>query len=598
MFPGSSSTFSSVRRIAIGAILVAFISITASVATATSLIKVSLVEQTRASGAIVRGRVTDVRTRAIDTGIVYTYAEFSVVAVLRGAELIDPARPLVVRQIGGATESASFPVDGAARYFIGQEYLLFLVPDYEGDEPGWFTYGMHLGVYSVECDRVGAITRYVRQQGDGSHIVEKGRAADGDVISPFELDAVITNVPAPDDPAVPQTPEYFEAARSIRDQVLPAYTIWDPPSRWTRPDRGEPLYYFWNPYGFPNGGATFLAALEAACESWTAIPGSPLAMEVIDDTYICGLNIPNSNSEIAMDCKNEIQGKGCRSGILALAAIHPSGSHQYRGQSYRTIVTADIILQDFDSANPCPEYLSQSTLQGVLAHELGHTIGLAHSTERTATMYGSYHSGMASLEADDRSGCLFLYAEEDGPPVVESVTPELGEQNAGSLEVTITGARLSDGGDPTVRFGEGVTVKRVVSASEDEVTVEVSIAKKARLGPREVTVETGLGESSGAVFEIVKLIAPSGMHEFAATGAVGIAWTDPSEVNTHAEVWRRVGSGDWVLMETVVNGVMATRDRDVEPGRTHAYRVRNLKKAKKARKNVYSEWSEELTVNR
>ncbi|MGB5037002.1 MAG: matrixin family metalloprotease [Blastocatellia bacterium] len=598
MFPRSSSTFSSVRHIASMAMVIVFIAITASVATATSLMKVSLAEQTRASGAIVRGRVTDVRTRAIDSGIVYTYAEFSVVAVLRGAELIDPARPLVVRQIGGATESTAFLVEGAARYFIGQEYLLFLVPDYEGDEPGWFTYGMHLGVYSVECDGVGEITRYVRQQGDGSHIVEKGRAADGDLISPAELDAVITSVPASDDPAVPQTPEYFEAARSIRDQVLPAYTIWDPPSRWTRPDRGEPLYFFWNPYGFPNGGATFLAALEEACEGWTAIPGSPLAMEVIDDTYICGLNIPNSNSEIAMDCKNEIQGKGCRSGILALAAIHPSGTHEYRGQRYRTIVTADIVLQDFDTANPCPEYLSQSTLQGVLAHELGHTIGLAHSTERTATMYGSFHSGMSSLEADDRAGCLFLYAEEDGPPVVESVTPELGEQNADSVEVTIAGARLTDGGDPTVRFGEGVTVKRIVAASEDEVTVEVSIAKKARLGPREVTVETGLGESNGAVFEIVKLIAPTEIHQFAATGAAGIAWTDPSAVNTHAEVWRRVGSGDWVLMETVVNGVMATRDRDVDAGRTYVYRVRNLKKAKKARKNVYSEWSGELTVNR
>lgn len=598
MFQGSRSTFSSVRRIAIGAMIVAFISITASVATATSLIKVSLAEQTRASGAIVRGRVTDIRTRAIDSGIVYTYAEFSVVAVLRGAELIDPARPLVVRQIGGATESTAFPVDGAARYFIGQEYLLFLVPDYEGDEPGWFTYGMHLGVYSVECDRVGGITRYVRQQGDGSHIVEKGRAADGDLISPTELDAVIARVPASDDPAVPQTPAYFEAARSIRDQVLPAYTIWDPPSRWTRPDRGEPLYYFWNPYGFPNGGATFFAALEAACQSWTAIPGSPLAMEVVDDTYICGLNIPNSNSEIATDCRNEIQGKGCRSGILALAAIHPSGSHEYRGKSYRTIQTADIILQDFDDTNQCPEFLTQSTLQGVLAHELGHTIGLAHSTERTATMYGTYHSGMSSLEADDRSGCLFLYAEEDGPPVIESITPELGEQNAETLEVTIAGARLSDGSDPTVAFGDGVTVRRVVAASEDEVTVEVSIAKKARLGPREVTVETGLGESNGAVFEIVKLIAPTEIHEFAATGSAGIAWTDPSAVNTHAEVWRRVGSGEWVLMETVVNGVMATRDRDVEPGRTYSYRVRNLKKAKKARKNVYSDWSEELTVTR
>ena len=45
MLSGSRSTFSSVRRIAM---VIAFIAITASVAPATSLIKVSLAEQTSA----------------------------------------------------------------------------------------------------------------------------------------------------------------------------------------------------------------------------------------------------------------------------------------------------------------------------------------------------------------------------------------------------------------------------------------------------------------------------------------------------------------------------------------------------------------------
>lgn len=598
MFPSSRSTFSSVGRIAIAAMVLTFVAVAATVATATSLIKVALAEQTRAAGAIVRGRVTDVRTRATGNGIVYTYAEIAVDDVLRGAELVDADAPLVVRQIGGVTESTVFPVDGAARYVIGQEYLLFLVPDYEGEEPGWFTYGMHLGVYAVERDR-GEISRFVRQQDDGSHLVEKGRAEDGDLVTPAALDAAITAAPPISDTAVPQSPGYYEAATSTRDQVLPAYAIWSPPTRWTRPDRGEPLYYFWNPYGFPNGGAVLLEAAERACEAWTAVPGASVALEVIDDTYICGLNIPSSNSEIAMDCKNEISGKGCRSGILALAAPHTSGSHEWKGQTFRTVTSADIIVQDFDATNQCPEFLNVATLQNVLTHELGHTIGLAHSTERAASMYGTYHSGMASLEADDRAGCVFLYGEQAGSPVIESISPTLGEQNAGSLEVTITGARMSESGsDPRVDFGEGVTVKRILSANEDEIAVEIAIAKKARLGPREVTVETSQGPSNSDVFDVVKLIAPTDLHEFFTAGINSIAWEDPSTVNTHSEVWRRVGSGEWELLVTPVAGVMTARDTRVEAGRTYTYRVRNLKKAKKARKNVYSEWSEELVIVR
>jgi len=567
-------------------------------ASATSLIKVGLAEQTRAAGAIVRGHVTDIRTRATGTGIVYTYAEISIGEILRGGELVDATAPLVVRQIGGATENVVFPIDGAARYVVGQEYLLFLVPDYEGEEPGWFTYGMHLGVYAVERDG-GEVVRYVRQQDDGSHLIRKGsEAADGDVVTPEALAGAIGAAGPVTDAPVAQTPARFRAARSMSGQVIPAYTIWNPPTRWSRPDRGEPLYYFWNPYGFPNGGAVLLEAAERAAMEWTNVPGASVVLEIIDDTYICGLTVPGSNSEIAMDCKNEINGKGCRSGILALAAPHVSGSHEWKGTQYRTITSADIVLQDFDDTNQCPEFLNSATLANVLTHELGHTIGLAHSTERTATMYGTYHSGMGTLDADDRAGCLYLYGEPAGAPVINAIEPELGEQTAASLQVTITGARMSTGSDPSVDFGDGVTVKRVLSATEDEVTVEIAINKKARPGPREVTVETGEGVSNAAIFDVVKIIAPENLHQFFTDGINSIAWDDPSSVNTHAEVWRRVGSGDWEKLATVIDGVMTARDRDVENGRTYTYRVRNLKKGKKARKNVYSEYTEELVIER
>jgi hypothetical protein len=64
-------------------------------------------------------------------------------------------------------------------------------------------------------------------------------------------------------------------------------------------------------------------------------------------------------------------------------------------------------------------------LSAVLTHEIGHFLGLSHSDESSATMYGSYMPGMASLEPDDVSGiCLAL--APDRSVTGDSCTPRHG----------------------------------------------------------------------------------------------------------------------------------------------------------------------------
>lgn len=57
-------------------------------------------------------------------------------------------------------------------------------------------------------------------------------------------------------------------------------------------------------------------------------------------------------------------------------------------------------------------YLLDYNLFRVAAHELGHSLGLAHSTDIGALMYPSYmFSGDVQLAQDDINGIQALYGE-------------------------------------------------------------------------------------------------------------------------------------------------------------------------------------------
>lgn len=80
--------------------------------------------------------------------------------------------------------------------------------------------------------------------------------------------------------------------------------------------------------------------------------------------------------------------------------------------SGNTIVGSVIAIND--TATSAFENLTRDEKVSVIAHEIGHAIGLGHSNFKDSLMYAENLSGRFALGQDDWDGATFLYPKEQG----------------------------------------------------------------------------------------------------------------------------------------------------------------------------------------
>ena len=200
------------------------------------------------------------------------------------------------------------------------------------------------------------------------------------------------------------------------------------PVRHSRPGGSRPLWgnlnnvlYRWNNgataiwsfNGTANitGGGTAEAA--NALAAWTDNPNSTI-------NYTAGSATSNV---IYLNATSSALGCGwnaCLSGSGVIGCGGPSGggSHTWRGDSYFTISGGTVELRSYCTANLYSSVVTQS----VLAHELGHTLGLGHSDQNVsahdvcrgdedAAIMRSVVQGYASLATDDQDAIRWIYGD-------------------------------------------------------------------------------------------------------------------------------------------------------------------------------------------
>ncbi len=394
----------------------------ARAAHATTFVAMSERTLARAADAIVLGRVARIESVAGRDGAINTLVAIEIERAYKGR----PGDLVVLRQPGGQVGDTTMWIAGSPRFVVGDRDLLFLSAQRDGTAR---TTAFALGQYRVVADgaRVPMAARTLSEAVIGGsrarrlslarleRIIRRAVAADrGRAVAPL--------VTVPDEVTAPGL------ARETHD----AFTLMDRPlGRWHEPDVGQPVVYQTAGSDPALGTDASLGALDAAFAAWTNVPGANIVLTRGGATDPAPLLCDGASQIVFNDPFDEMSKPVSCSGVLALGGYCTSAqTDEVSGRTFYRITEGNITMNN--GFGGCG-FWNQTNVAEVLTHELGHTIGIGHSSEddnernpvlSDATMYYRAHfdGRGASLHADDIDAVRAVYpAGFTGDPNVDDV---------------------------------------------------------------------------------------------------------------------------------------------------------------------------------
>jgi hypothetical protein len=358
-----------------------------------------------------------------------------------------PGSTIIVRVPGGmGSAGLGLKIWGAPEFKEGEDTVLFLAPAEDG------TYRlMHLmlGAFRERGTTAGRVA--LRDLSEAHEVTPEGIEKEGEVIRDA---ARFADWIADRAAGIVRERDYVVGSSGggpLASAIEP-FTLMESSLgsniRWFRFDQGQGIA--WRVH---NSGQTGLgldetiAAFKVALNAWVSDPATNINLTYAGTTNADGGFAHSDDSNTILfddpykdDPENAVEGKfGCRSGgVIAIGGPYFfESTRAYKGKSYHEAVEADIVTND---GTECFFRNNPSAAQEVFAHELGHTLGLSHSSDWEALMFASAHDDErgARVSNDDRAAIAVLYS---GKPVagVAPVAPALLKGKAtAATEVTLT----------------------------------------------------------------------------------------------------------------------------------------------------------------
>jgi hypothetical protein len=395
-----------------------FIALTFSVG-ASSMLPISTLEHVKRSDAVFRGEVLQLKSFLnTNDGHIYTTAFIRVDQTFKGV------LPSIVKLThrGGAVVGlgeidGSFPMlkTGETRLFFaavrpdGTAFLL------RGDAGSFLIPAPTGGVSTAQTAAGEQMLSYLQSLSadsfdGGGNLLSQGASAQSLTPPPPS--------PPPSGPNVSVTNLLFDAS--------------GPAARFTPPDRGEPIPYLVDADYLPAGITTnqALQAVSNALAAWSAVTSVKYTFLGLQSFGQASFNVTNLDGVLRIqlhDHYNYIGGGNGAGDILGQGGqtyyntVLPGTSWttggNVRGSDFYLTAKASIVLSHTSS------FMTNITnFAEVLCHEIGHTLGMAHSSQNPsepnpylsgATMYYAAHG-------NGRGATLGAY----DPPVIQQVHPQ------------------------------------------------------------------------------------------------------------------------------------------------------------------------------